>query len=144
MFPEARPRRRIRRCMHCQRFFDSSSAAERVCPRCRRKHNKLLDQYGSIVTFESTPQMECHLFHVEEKLRLESVMSDCEIDAFLQGEDVDDSRVYRALIAEDKAKKDDEWPPPKAALSFLEVIINTAVKETANVRKTRKGGDFFL
>lgn len=100
MFPDAPPVRKMRRCLHCYRKFDSSSAAERVCPGCRRKHNKLLERYGGVVTFETTPQMAAHMQYVTETECLPTES----INAFLDGGDVDDSAVYEEILSENRKR----------------------------------------
>lgn len=119
MFPEAPPKRRYRICLHCRRSFDSSSAAERVCALCRRKHNKLLDRHGGVVTFESTDQMKLHLDRVTEITEIDNMLSTDKVDAFLNGKDIDDSAVYKMI----NSKKTVSRPKKSEAVLLLESVI---------------------
>lgn len=131
MFPEAPPRRRYRLCMHCNRSFDSSSAAERVCSKCRRKHNKLLEKYGGIITYVSTPQMSLHIKKVEENAEIENMLSEEKIKAFLDGKDIDDSCVYRAI------KEKDKIAAPVTEESRAVIFLKKVIEEGVNVKEKR-------
>ena len=145
MFPETPPVRKYRKCLHCRRLFDSSSAAERVCPRCRRKHKKLQERYSGVVSVEPTQQMLIHLEHMEKQLETEECLSVEQIDRFLSGEDVDDSAVYKHLSRSVTAKRSKltnkaaaELKPPRL-LSFVRKVIERCSNEEERYRKKRKG-----
>ena len=136
MFLETLPVRKMRKCLYPPvHYFDSSSAAERVCPKCRRKHNKLLEKHGGVMTFESTPQMTRHIERVMEiEISKASSLSDNEINAFLDGDDsIDDSAVYEQIKEKPEKKKTPRTVEKVTGVSLLDIII----KEHINV-KSRK------
>ena len=130
MFLEALPKRKLRRCLHCNRKFASSCAGERVCSKCRRKHNKLLARYGGVVTFDSTPQMTEHLNKVIETTEIKGMISIEKIDVFLSGGDVDDSAVYVAI--QQKEKHTATVIQTKAVF-----LLTSILKEEVHVKKKR-------
>lgn len=139
MFLETIPIRKFRKCLHCPRYFDSSSAAERVCPKCRRKHNKLIEKHGGVITFESTPQMAAHLAHITEiedqKL---SSMTPEKINAFLDGSaDVDDSAVYNLV------KQEETTTTVPAKPRAVVILLTLLSKEDTNVPAKRKPKPFY-
>lgn len=132
MFLDVLPVRKLRKCLYGNHYFDSSSAAERVCPKCRRKHNKRLEKYAGVVTFESTPQMLKHLERITELEDNRAAMSPEKIDAFLSGDNsIDDSIVYEQI--KPKKKKTNRQKPKVEAVFLLESIV----KDQENV-KTKK------
>ena len=133
MFLETLPVRKMRTCLHCREYFDSSGAAERVCPKCRRKHNKLLRRHGNVITLESTPQMDSYLKKLKEKEDIHDMLTFDQIDAFLSGDDsVDDSVVYTIIKKEKTASK-----PTLDAVSILEAVMEKMDEIT---RKPKKVG----
>ena len=133
MFLDVLPVRKMRKCLYGNHYFDSSSAAERVCPKCRRKHNKRLEKYAGVVTFESTPQMIKHLDRITELEENERVLSPEKIDAFLAGDNsIDDSLVYKQIKA--RKKKQTATKPKKVEAVFL---LESIIKDHENV-KTKK------
>ena len=129
-FFDALPVKKTRSCLHCYRPFNSSSAADRVCPKCRRKHNKLLDKYGGVVTYTSTPQMSAHIDGVIDKeAASKHTLSPKEINAFLDGDSsIDDSCVYRKIKYEKK-----RTAPAKSRAVFI--LKGLFAKENYNVSK---------
>ena len=124
IFPTRLPKKRFRRCLHCGELFLSASSAERVCPKHRRKHNKLLARYGGADIIESTPDISEHLTRLKENSECSCVLCDEDIDVFLAGGDIDDSPVYRALrMIKHRAAQ----PQKKVAAAFsLDDIIKAA------------------
>ena len=130
MFPDAAPKRRYRICIHCYHSFDSSSAAERVCSKCRRKHNKLVEKYGGITVYESTPLMISHMKKAELHEEIAGMLSDEEVGAFLAGKNIDDSCVYKAIKAKDK-----KTAPVKESRAVL--FLKAIIKEGVNVKERK-------
>ena len=134
MLPISRPIKKMRRCIHCNKFFMSSSAAERVCSGCRRKHNKLLSRYGGVTIIESTPQMRVHMESIIEEEQVVVLAKD-KIDRFLDGDTtIDDSAVY-AAIKEDpviKITEEVEVRNTSKVISFLDSLIEEAINVKDN------------
>jgi len=134
VFPEALPEKKMRQCLHCRRPFLSSSAAERVCPKCRRKHNKLLEKFGGIITYASTTQMDNHLKRITEHETIKDMLTVREIDDFLDGDNsVDDSCVYGVIKKEEEKET---APVDKPGAVFI--LISLLSKEKYNVPSRRK------
>ena len=97
-FPDVVPVAKVRRCLLCSRPFYSSSAAERVCTKCRRSFRKSQAKFGGVVITSMTPAIERHVRNKEEDVLGEGLLKPSDVDAFLNGSDtVDDSAVYKAI-----------------------------------------------
>jgi hypothetical protein len=82
-------------------MFNSSSPAERVCGKCRKK-SKFGKRQDVMDCYQMTPAMERHIRFIEDSVSLPPVAEDQSfgeaVDRFLiSGEDFDDSRVYEEL-----------------------------------------------
>jgi len=143
VFPEVMPKRGYRKCLHCYNSFDSSSAAERVCPKCRRKHNKLLEKHSGVITIESTPQMAAHLTliaNIDDSKAATSISAE-DITAFLDGDDIDDSAVYEVIKRKKRYKRTTAKAPVKTeslAVSFLMSMLEE--ERHAKEEREKKAG----
>ena len=89
-----------RRCIHCREFFNSVSAAHRVCPGCRRSHNKRLANYGYVEILPISGLMSTHIAFQEEEIFQPPDDDSTEwfIDRLLDGDStVEDTIIYTQL-----------------------------------------------
>jgi hypothetical protein len=87
-----------RRCIHCREFFNSTHAAHRVCPQCRRGHNKRLAKFSYVEIIPLSDKMVDHFRHTKGAELIPSPLSSADIDRVLDGDtSVDDSAVYQHI-----------------------------------------------
>jgi hypothetical protein len=120
-FPEVVPVPKMRRCLLCNIPFYSSSAAERVCPVCRRSFRKAQKKYDGISITSMTPAIERHVRNIEEDTVGEGILKPSDVNAFLNGNnEVDDSAVYKVLL-ERESKTDAMLLAEKVLAEFITV-----------------------
>jgi hypothetical protein len=124
-------KRALRRCLYreCRKYFNSRSPAERICPKCRKKHKARLNGVAGMDVIQMTPAMSKHIEMVETfgsgRYKDPSADFKASVDDYIEDEDnndFDDSQIYEEIKINKEEFDYDEEELDKENDAIVEIL----------------------